>query len=301
MKKIYVTGSGGLVGSRFIELYSNRYDFVTADFPEIDITKKESVKVLLDKERPDVVVHFAAYTNVGEAENQRGDKNADCWKINVQGTKNLLSVLDKTKTRFIHISTDMVFSGSEQDPGPYEEEHSPGKDPNKLTWYGYTKSLAEKEVKERLGKEFAILRLIYPVRAKYDQKLDYIRKPLSLFDEGKLYPLFGDQQVSIAFIDEVALALEKIIEGNQKGVFHTSSRDTTTPYELISYLIEKARGKKNVVKKASLKEFLQKTDNPVRYPMFGGLEVGQTEKILGIKFRTWREIVDEIIKQISTS
>ena len=50
-----------------------------------------------------------------------------------------------------------------------------------------------------LGRKRTILRLVYPVRAKYPAKLDYLRKPLSLFDQGKLYSLFNDQQVTITY------------------------------------------------------------------------------------------------------
>lgn len=131
--------------------------------------------------------------------------------------------------------------------------------------------------------------------------MDFLRKPLSLFDQGKLYPMFKDQQISTSFIDSVAEALEKIIEGNKKGIFHASSEDVGTPFEIISYLIEKARGVKNAVKSSSLTEFVKTVDNPVRYPKFGGLSVAKTEKELGIKFGTWREIVDRFIDQISTS
>jgi dTDP-4-dehydrorhamnose reductase len=134
------------------------------------------------------------------------------------------------------------------------------------------------------------------VSVKYDLKLDYLRKPLSLYDDGKLYPMFTDQQVSIALVDEVAKALEKIIDGNCKGIFHAGSCDTSTPFELVSYMIEKARGVKNAVKGISLDDFLKNADNPVRYPKFGGLEVKRTEKELGIKFSTWKQIVDKLTK-----
>jgi dTDP-4-dehydrorhamnose reductase len=296
MKKVLVTGASGLVGSRFIELYKDKYQFITPEFPSFDMTKKEQASQLLDKEKPDVLVNFAAYTNVGEAENQRGNKNGDCWKINVEGVRNLLEATGP-KTHFIHISTDMVFPGSKVDPGPYSEDHVPESDSRKVTWYGFTKAEGEKEVVKKLGPKTTILRLIYPVRAKYDLKPDYLRKPLSLFDEGKLYPMFTDQQVSVAFIDEIAQAIDKIIEKNAYGIFHASSSNTGTPFELASYLIEKVRGKNDAVVPTILTEFLKKVDNPVRYPMFGGLKVEKTEKRLGIKFRTWCEVIDELIRQ----
>lgn len=297
MKKIYVTGSSGLVGSRFVELYLNKYNLLTSNYPKIDITKKDSIEKLIKEEKPDVIIHLAAYTNVTEGEKQRNNKEGDCWKINVLGTQNIVSSLDLNKTQYIHISTDNVFGGLADNPGPYLEDHPLDSDALKLTWYGYTKAEAEREVKKCLGENSTIVRIIYPVRAKYDLKLDYLRKPLSLFDQGKLYPLFNDQQISIAFIDEVAEALDRIVEGDLKGIFHVSSCDTTTPYELISYMIEKARGRVSVVKPTSLKDYLKTIDNPVRYPMYGGLKVEKTEEALEMKFRTWKEIVDEIVRQ----
>ncbi len=295
-KKIFVTGASGLVGSRFVELYSKKYDFICPEYPAFDLTDSKNVRDHISEANPDVVVNFAAYTNVGKAENQRGDKKGDCYKINVTGVKNLVEALPP-KCHFIQISTDMVFPGSEKDPGPYEENHPSNYKESELTWYGYTKNLGEKEAIKKFGKDATILRLIYPVRAKYELKLDYLRKPLSLYDAGKLYPMFTDQQVSIAFIDEIAKTLEKIIDAKFKGVFHASSRDTTTPFDLVFYMIEKVRGKKNAVKPTSLKEFLKTVNNPVRYPEFGGLKVEKTKKRLGMKFSTWKEIVDALISQ----
>ena len=298
-ERILVTGGSGLVGSRFIELYKDKYKFISPEYPSFDLTDKTSVSRAIENENPDIIVNFAAHTNLNEAENQRGDTNSSSYKINVEGVKNLLEALP-SKTRFIQISTDNVFSGSEKDPGPYPEGHKIEEDSDKLTWYGYTKSLGEKEVIKKFGKDATILRLIYPSRAKYDLKSDYLRKPLSLFDEGKLYQMFDDQQISISFVDSIAEALDKIIEGKKIGIFHASSEDVGTPFEIISYLIEKARGVKDAVKPSSLSKFIKIVDNPVRYPKFGGLKVEKTEKELGIKYGTWKQIVDRFVEQLNS-
>ena len=296
--KIFVTGSTGLVGSRFIELLKNKYEFITPSYPEFDLTNKESMEKLLKENTPDVVVHLAAYTNVSEAENQRDNKDGDCWKINVEGTKNLISFIDPNKTYLIHISTDYVFPGSKENPGPYSEESVPETDPNKVTWYGYTKAEAEREVNNFLKEKRTILRIIYPVRAKYEEKADYLRKPLSLFDQGKLYPMFTDQQVSISYIDEVSQVLDKIIINKQYGIYHCCSSDTSTPFDLTSYLIEKARGVKNAVKPTTLDEFIKNTNSSeVRYPKFSGLKNEKTQEILGMKFSSWKEIIDKLVEQ----
>jgi dTDP-4-dehydrorhamnose reductase len=295
---ILVTGSTGLVGSRFTEIYPRRTYLHLPTEVELDITDPSQIKEIFSKHNFGVVVNFAAFTDVGAAEEQRDDRNGSCWKINVEGVNNLVSAINPHKTHFIHISTDYVFPDSEEDRGPYTEDHKSASDSSKATWYGYTKAEGERIVLDSFGDKATVLRLIYPVRAKFEEKPDYLRKPLALFDEGKLYPMFTDQQVSICFIDEACEALEKIIVNNHYGIFHASSRDTTTPHEIVSYLIEKARGVKGAVKPITLDEFLKSTgSSPVRYPRFGGLKVEKTEKKLGIKFSTTRQIVDKLIAQ----
>ncbi len=274
--KILVTGASGLVGSRFVELYPKSQDLLTPNLNEFDLANP---KEYLAKNTPDVVLNFAAYTNVSEAEKQKGDKNGSCWQINVEGTRNLVSALP-ANTRLIHISTDYVFSGQN---GPYKETDIPETDQNKLTWYGYTKAEAEKIV----GDKSTIVRLIYPVRAKYPLKLDFLRKPLDLFNQGKLYPLFIDQQISMTFIDEACIYLQKIIDQNLTGIFHMSCPDTTTPYEIITYLLQKLGKDISGIQKSSV--------DPKRYPKFGGLTPS-------FEFNPWRQIVDKLIEQgIATS
>lgn len=295
--KVYVTGSSGLVGSRFVELYSQKYKLLTLEIDRLNILDFNSLKEFISVRKPNAVVHFAAFTDVSAAENQRGDENSDCFGINVLGTENLVKLCEENKIFMIHISTDMVFPGSEEYKGPYDEDDKPENTPDKLTWYGFTKSEAERRLLSILPNNSAILRIIYPVRASFERKLDYLRKPLSLFDQGKLYPLFDDQQISVSFIDEVALAIDKILEDRISGVYHCSSVDTTTPFEIVSYLIEKARGKGAEVRRSSLAEFLKSVGNSLRYPRWGGLKVEKTQGKLNIKFSTWRQIVDKLIEQ----
>ncbi len=297
---ILVTGSEGLVGSRFVEISERKNFLHLPKQVELDITNQSEIKAVLSSYNFSAVVHFAAYTDVGAAEKERENKNGACWQVNVEGTRNLVEAVKphKAKTHFIYISTDNVFSGSTDDPGPYKEDHPREADPTKLTWYGFTKSEAEKEVEEVLGDTATILRIIYPVRAGFEGKLDFLRKHLKLYDEGKLYPMFTDQQISISFIDEVCKALDKIIIDGHKGIFHAASADTVNPHKLISYMLEKTRGITNAVEGTTLREFLESSGNPLyRYPKFGGLKVGVTEAKLGLKFSTWKEIVDKLVAQ----
>src|SRR5581483_207057 len=178
MKEVFLSGSSGLVGSSFVELFGNDYNLVTSKHRDFDITDSEKVKRFLYSDSPDVLVNFAAFTDVGAAENQRGNKNGLCWRVNVEGVRNLIDAVDLKKTHFIQISTDMVFSSSKDDPGPYDEDRERESDCEKMTWYGYSKARAEE-----ISSAITVIRIIYPVRASYAAKLDYLRGPLAKFDK----------------------------------------------------------------------------------------------------------------------
>lgn len=288
--KVLVTGANGLVGSRFLELAKD-FILITPDQSELDLTDAVSVAAFLAKENPDWIINFAAFTDVNASEQQMDDEQGLAWQVNVVGTENLLKAF--RSPNFIQISTDMVFSGDLSQPGPYDETQTPPDSKEKLTWYGWTKNRAEKIVRENGG---TILRIIYPVRAHFDQKLDYIRGFLQRYAGGKIYPLFSDQQICISFIDEIAETLQKIIQTDSHGVFHCSS-DTTTPYELLTYVIDQLGADASIIKSSSVLEFLKTQTNPNRYPVYGGLKTKITEEALDTHFSSWQTIVEYLIGQ----
>ena len=289
-EKILVTGAHGLVGSRFVELCKG-HELLTPDLPEFDLADVESVYKTVTEFNPDWVIHFAAFTDVNAAEKQPHDETSLAWKVNVEGVHNLTNAFLSDK--IIHISTDMVFSGGLDNPGPYAEDSNLEKDKDKLTWYGWTKNQGEKVILEHGG---SILRIIYPVRAEFPAKLDYIRSNLQRFAEGKMFPLFDDQQISIAYVDEVVATINAIIDQDARGIFHCSS-DTTTPFELIKYTLDQLGEDLSSLKAASIVEFLKTQTNPYRYPQWGGLKTAITEKELGITFSTWQTVVEKLIAQ----
>jgi dTDP-4-dehydrorhamnose reductase len=294
--KILVFGAKGMVGSRVAELLGNDFDFVCPSERDVDISDPESLKKFLSKERPQVVINFAAITDVDYCETERENKNGLVWKVNAEAPRQISILSCEQEFFFVQISTDMVFPGTKQNPGPYSEAHKIG-DYSELTWYGASKAEGEVEVLAENRKN-AIVRIIYPVRHEFPKKLDYARKILKLFDEGKMYPMFDDQIVSITYIDELADAIRTIASQKLSGVFHVSSVNTTTPYEFATYLLKKTRSTKNLVKKASFEKFIKGKDAR-RYPQFGGLNAEATQKRLGIKFSTWQEIVDKLTVNIS--
>lgn len=294
MKKILIVGKSGLVGSRFVNLYPEKENLLTPDLTGLDITSSESVKDYFEKNNPDTVINFAAFTNVDGAEKEREDKNGLAWKLNVDGVKNLIEVCKEKNIFLVQISTDFIFKGDESDPGPYSEYKNLPESNEGISWYGWTKNRAEKLLQES-NIRYAIVRIAYPFySANYGSKLDFAKGFLKLYDEGKLYPVFTDQTHSVLNVDDLVEPLTKIMNGKIQGTFHMVASDTTTPFEFVSYLLEKARGVKNVLQEGSMAEFL-KVEGRTPRPRLGGFKTEITENILGVTLKTWREMVDGFV------
>ena len=293
MKKLLLTGSSGLVGSRLVELLADKYELITPDEEELNLLDKDSISSYLKNNQPDVVLNLAAFTDVNAAEEQTGDKSGLCWRLNVDGVKLLMESLPK-KTRLIQVSTDMVFSGDKQDPGPYSEDHPLPSDSKKLTWYGWTKNRGEKLA---FDAGHSVLRIIYPVRLHFEDKADYLRSILNKYSQGNLSPLFSDQVITLTYIDHLASVVSAIVDKNLSGIFHASSSNSTSPFELFKYTLEKLGQDSSTIKQSSLKDYLKTLDNPYRYPLFGGLKTEKSAQVTGVKYFTWQEIIDELISQ----
>jgi len=294
---ILIIGASGLVGSGFVsEVIKNKFidELITPSHKEMDITDLLSLKKNIDMYRPDVIVNFAAHRNANTAEEQRGNKTASAWMVNVEGVKNLVKLCKFKKIRLIQISTDYVFGGRKDKKGPYSEEELPEKNKKRLSWYGWTKRLAEKVVLEG-GINNCVVRIGNVVKPVYDPKLDYVGKVLWLYDQNKLYPIFDNQFLTLSYVPEISKALMNLLNSKKiGGVFHVASCDSTTPFDMAEYLLLKSRSKKGIIKRSDIDKFSR--NNPNRYPKYGGLKTKNTQSKLKIEFSSWKKIVDEFIK-----
>src|SRR3990167_6166460 len=222
-----VIGASSMVASRFCDLSKNHLNLIKGDLNgkiPIDITQEKSVSDFFKNHKFDWILLFSAFTDVDGAERQRNDKSGLCWKINVEGVKNVVSECQKRKKSLLFISTDFVFDGSD---GPYGEDSPVGPDLDKVSWYGITKLEAEKLICENLS-IYIILRISYPYRGPFMEKDDQIKRILRLFNAGNLYPMFYDQIITPTFVDDVAPAISLLLKKRASGIFHIASPRTVS-------------------------------------------------------------------------
>ena len=131
--KVFVTGVGGQLGHDVMnELGKRGHEGVGSDiapqycgvadnsavcsmpYRSMDITDKTQVEATILEEKPDVVVHCAAWTAVDLAEDE--DKVEKVRAINATGTQNIATVCKKLNCKMVYISTDYVFDGQGEAP-----------------------------------------------------------------------------------------------------------------------------------------------------------------------------------------
>ncbi len=288
--KIIGTGLSGLVGSRIQELLVNQYHFVDCSLDTgIDITRPDHLqRVFVQNPDATAVLHLAAFTDVNQAWEQRGDKNGLCYQVNVIGTKNIANLCAQAGCYLLHISTDFVFDGEKS--GGYQETDAPAP----IEWYGETKYLAEQEVVQS-GAKHAIARIAFPFRSCFSQKIDLVRKIIEDFKNNSLAPLFTDQTITPTFIDDIAAAIHTLIKRKAIGIYHVVGSTSLSPYELALRINKVFKLNNRQIRKASLAEYVRKTGRPRQKNL---TLINRRITALGVKMRTIDAALQELKLQL---
>lgn len=307
MGKVKIIGIGltGLVGSRVVEILKDDYEVENISRQTgIDILKKKDVlNKFKELDDASVVLHLAAKTNVDECEKDKEldikileykdiEKREDEWKkkqtawaINVFGTQNIADACLKTGKKLFYISTDFVFDGKFLNG--YGEEDIP----NPLNWYAKTKYEGEKIVQSLLS-SWVICRLAYPYRAKF-KKADFFQIILNKLQTGKSFKAVIDHIFTPTFIDDIAVAIESLINKNVLGVYHVVGSQSLTPYDAVLNIAQVFNFDTSLIKKSSREEYFR---DRAKRPFCLKLKNDKIKK-LGVEMRTFKEGIKEIKRQ----
>lgn len=264
-----------MVGSRFCEL--TNLELIKADLNgdiKVDITDKNSLETFFSNLHFQTVVLFSAFTDVDKAEHQRNDKKGIAWKINVDGLKNVVDKCSEFNKKLIFISTDFVFDGAS---GPYDEKAESGSNQEKISWYGITKIMGEQEIEKRLD-DYLILRIAYPYRGYFPEKDDFAKQIFKHYLNGTLYPMFDDQKITPTYVDDLAPAIELLLEKQETGIWHLASPKVTTPYDFACELLNAFGQDAKNIQRGSILDFM-KRGNVTPRPVNGGFIVDKLSNL----------------------
>jgi len=225
MIEVFITGASGFLGGHLAKLSAEKYSTVGAyhsykfDIPEVksvycDLSKPELLKDLFDSDKPDIIIHNAAYPNPDKCE-----ENPDlAFKINTESTGAIAKWAERNNCRLVFTSTDMVFDGRQ---GNYSEEDPVGP----LSIYAKTKVEAEKLVLHKcknavvcrvalmygrgvLPRQYSSGWLERVLKEKYNSEIE---EPILLF---------SDQYRSMISVNNAARTIMEVALTDYCGIIH---------------------------------------------------------------------------------
>lgn len=169
--------------------------------------------------QPEIVVHAAALSRVEEC---YGDPRR-AFRVNVVATGQLAQCAMQHQSRFLYVSTDLVFDGTE---GDYYE----GDDPRPLSVYGSTK-LAGETCAEQCPNA-VIVRLSLLFGPGLGRQPTFFDRQVQSLRAGKRLTLFDDEYRTPLYLETAAAALVEIARSDVTGVWHVAGMERLSRYEM---------------------------------------------------------------------
>jgi len=138
---------------------------------------------------------------------------------------------------------------------------------------------------------------LVPFRAEFAAKPDTVAKTKQGLATGTLYPQFADMTITPTYIDDMARAIELMIEKKPQGIFHLHNSSSLSPFELAKKIAVTFGFDPKTVKEGSLEEYLKTTERPYQKSLKMSNQKVQAE--LGIKLMTIDEALEDIKKQLA--
>ena len=154
LKRVLVTGGAGYIGSHVVKALGERgftvlaYDNLSKGYRDAvlhgelivgDLADTALLERTIIKFRPDAVMHFAAFIEVGESVQEP----LKYYQNNISNTLNLLKVMvENDVQKFIFSSSAAVYGSPEINPIPEEESIKP------INPYGWSKAFVERTLED---------------------------------------------------------------------------------------------------------------------------------------------------------
>ena len=224
MKKIWITGAEGHIGTALLDLLEGvEYQLLPTDIEEVDITKIDEVTQFVHVNRPDVVINCAGLTDVQECEN-----NVDeAYRVNAIGVRNVALAANEVNAKVIQISTDDVFDKESRVPyNEFDNVHP-------RTIYGKSKEAGEKILTQLLNR-FVIIRSSWI----YGIGRDFVDEVLRNVGQGKTMEVPNNQYAAPTSAKELAKVIRYFIDNEEYGLYHVVCPGSCSRYEFARTILE---------------------------------------------------------------
>ena len=223
----WITGANGLIGNYLVKAASKfapTWRVRPLTRAQFDLLDREAAQREFRKDQPQLVIHCAAITEVGEAQR----KPVLARRMNVEVTR-LLAELS-ADVHFVFFSSDLVFDGRN---GDYIETDAV----NPLHLYGETKVAAEQIVLR--NPRHLVVRTSINGGLSCSGKRGFNEQWRAAWKSGQTMKLFTDEFRSPIFAGETARAVWELVAQNRSGLFHVAGAERLSRWQIGQHLVKR--------------------------------------------------------------
>lgn len=272
--RVFVTGGRGQVGRELARVLPASSVYL-ATHDSDDITDERIIDAIV-RERPDVVIHAAAMTDVDACERDPGRAQA----VNAVGTRLVARGAAQAGAHLVAISTDYVFDG---DKGcSYVESDQP----NPVSAYGVSKLAGEQAVFEETERA-CVVRTAWVFG---EGKSHFITFVLSRLRQGEPVRAVVDTFGSPTSTKDLAAVLLQLARARATGVFHVAGAGVCNWLEY-AQTICRVTGMTGVLEPIPFAAL----NRPARRPTHSAL-TSERLNAYGIVMRPWQAMVEDYLQ-----
>jgi dTDP-4-dehydrorhamnose reductase len=222
--RILVTGAAGMLGHALVPVLEKDHEVVGLTRRDCDLGDESAVQKIFQVQKPDMVVHLAAYTDVDGCELDPDKARAG----NELATLHVAKATKSVGATLLYTSTDYVFDGRASSPYPEDAQTNP------LSVYGKTKLMGERYVQE-IVERCLIVRTswLYGPAGK-----NFVSTILRLAGESSELRIVNDQRGSPTYTRHLAQKLSELISTREFGIYHITAQGNCTWFEFARNIVE---------------------------------------------------------------
>jgi len=195
MQKYLITGGNGRFATELKKILKDKKNFIFFDKKNFDITDRKQISSVLNKYKPNSVIHLAGLSRPMISHEKNIQKSIT---LNILGTGNIVLECEKRNIKVIYFSTNYVYPGKK---GNYGED-SPLLPMNNYAW-------------SKLGGEAAV--------QMYKNSL-ILR--VAMTENPWVHPFaFSNLKINFLYHDEVTKLLPKILK--KKGIINLGGNENS--------------------------------------------------------------------------
>jgi dTDP-4-dehydrorhamnose reductase len=223
--KALITGGGGQLASDLMALLGESARAYSR--AELDISDDAALDRAFEETQPEIVFNCAAFHNLDVCEREPDT----AWSVNVRAVRELA----RRGARLVHLSTNYVFDGRQEDP--YAEHDRPS--PRSI--YALTK-LSGEYAALAYGNDPLVIRSsgLYGLHGSASKGGNFVQRMITRAREQGALTVVADQRLQPTFTADLASAILEAVESGAGGLLHLTATGACSWHEFTVAIMREA-------------------------------------------------------------